>query len=560
MHPAAPWQSAYPPGLAADAELPVFPIDVIPECAAAEWGDKTAIEFRGREISHAELARKVKAAAAGFVELGVKPGDRVALLLPNTPWHPVAFFGALKAGAVIVHLSPLDAPRILQHKLTDSGARLLVTTDTDGLAKMAEQLLAEGFVEKLVIGEDAVWSVGDSGPQPVTHEHAAAPGMVRWNALPEQSEPHPALPHLSLDDIALLQYTGGTTGMPKAAMLTHRNLSAAISAYDLWSDAWDLLRRGEERVLLYLPLFHIYGLTTCLLRGLRNGHTILLRTRFDPESALDEIEAGATAFPGVPTMWVAICNTPGFESRDLCSLRLSASGGAPMPVDVAKRFAAKTGLELRGGWGMSETSPAGTNLPPGRPEKTGTIGIPLPGISVRVVDVNHPRKALAPNQTGELAIRGPNVMAGYYNRPEESAACFADGWFLTGDIGHMDEDGFFTISDRKKDMIICGGFNVYPQMIEQAIYEHPDVEEVLVIGISDPYRGEAAKAFVKLKAGASRLSLEELRSFLKRRVGPHELPAALELRDALPRTPVGKLSKLELKQEEAARAQTAKAS
>jgi long-chain acyl-CoA synthetase len=550
----APWQSAYPPGLSAEAELAAFLIAEIPGRAAAQWDDKVAIEFRGREISYAELARMVDAAAGAFVSLGVKPGDRVALLLPNTPWHPVAFFGALKAGAIVVHVSPLDAPRIAEHKLKDSGARVLVTTDADGLAERVETFLAEGLVEKLVVGEDA-WNVDG---QPDVRRLGSQ--IISFGALLQETLGNIRLPSPTLDDLVLLQYTGGTTGLPKAAMLTHRNLSAAVSSYDLWYDAWGMSRPGGERILLYLPLFHIYGLTTCLLRGLKQGQTTLLRTRFDPVAALDEIEAGATVFPGVPTMWIAICSTPGFEKRDLSSLHHVASGGAPMPVEVAKRFIAKTGLELLGGWGMSETAPAGTNLPVGRPDKNGSIGVPLPGISLRVVDVNDPRRVLGPKETGELAIRGPNVMAGYYNRPEENAAAFADGWFLTGDIGHMDDEGFFFISDRKKDMIICGGFNVYPQMIEQAIYEHPDVEEVLVIGIPDDYRGEAAKAFVKLRNDAPRLSLEGLRAFLKGRIGPYELPAALEIRETLPRTPVGKLNKLELKQEEAARLETAKAS
>ncbi|MCA0342908.1 MAG: AMP-binding protein, partial [Proteobacteria bacterium] len=350
----------------------------------------------------------------------------------------------------------------------------------------------------------------------------------------------------------LLQYTGGTTGLPKAAMLTHRNLSAAMSSYQLWNAS--RIEDGAGRVLLYLPLFHIYGLSAVLLRCLGSGHTIHLRARFDAMAALDEIENGVNIFPGVPTMWIAMAQTPGFEKRKLSSLVLAGSGGAPMPAEVARRIEAKTGAQILGGWGMSETAPAGTNLPPGYPlEKYGSIGVPMPGIDLRIVALDDPSRALGVGETGELAIRGANVMTGYFNRPDETAAAFADGWFLTGDVGHMDEDGFFFIVDRKKDMIISGGFNVYPQMIEQAIYEHPDVAETLVIGVADDYRGEAAKAFITLRAGAEPLTLDNLRAFLKPRLGPHELPAELELRDALPRTVVGKLSKLELKEEERAR-------
>lgn len=552
MAPAAPWERAYPPGLAADAEIATFPVHDLPDRAAAQWPERPAFDFRGRKISYAALAAAANAAASHFAGLGVRPGDRVALLLPNTPWHPVAFFGALKLGATVVHLSPLDAPRILAHKLADSGARLLVTTSFGGLAILAAAVARECGVEQLVVGDDTAWGEG-----PETGNLPEGGNVTVWHEPGKGAFDGPAIGE---DTLAVLQYTGGTTGLPKAAMLTHANLSAALSSYELWYDGWDLADDRPDRILLFLPLFHIYGLVTVMLRSLNAGSEILLRTRFDPNEALDDIEAGATVFPGVPTMWIAISSVPGFEKRDLSSLRLAASGGAPLPLEVASRFERRTGIELVGGWGMSETSPAGTGLPRGRPDKAGSIGVPLPGVFLRVVSLTDPAREMPVGETGELAVRGKNVTAGYLNRPDENAHCFVDGWFLTGDIGYMDEDGFFFIVDRRKDMIISGGFNVYPQMIEQAIYEHEDVEEVLVIGIADAYRGEAAKAFVKLRDGAAPLTLEALCAFLEDRVGPHEMPAALEVRDALPRTPVGKLSKLELKQEEAARSDAAKAS
>ncbi len=551
---AAPWEISYPPGMKAGMEIETFPVHDLVDKAAAKWPDRAALDFRGRKISYRELADAIDIAAGRFVELGVKPGDRVALLLPNTPWHPVCFFGALKAGATVVHASPLDAPRVLSHKLSDSGASLLLTTNLGQLAEKAAAFAAASFGGRLVVCDDAIW--GDSvetGPLPNDDR------ALTWRDLRRGKGQAAELP-VSGDDVALLQYTGGTTGLPKAAMLTHENLSASVSSYEAWYEGWNLLTEEPDRILLYLPLFHIYGLSTVMLRSLRSGNELWLRTRFDPREALDDIEAGATIFPGVPTMWIAICAVPGFEKRDLSSLRMAASGGAPMPVEVAERFHKKTGLELVGGWGMSETAPAGTNLPFGRPDKAGTIGVPLPGVFVRVVSLDDPHRELPVGETGELAVSGKNVTKSYYNRPQENAASFVDGWFLTGDIGFMDDEGFFTIVDRKKDMIISGGFNVYPQMIEQAIYEHEDVEEVLVIGVPDNYRGEAAKAFVKLRDGAETMSLEQLRVFLRSRVGPHELPAALEIRESLPRTPVGKLSKIELKQEEAERRKSAIAS
>ncbi|MEX0344489.1 MAG: AMP-binding protein [Rhizobiaceae bacterium] len=551
---ATPWEDSYPPGLSAGMEIETFPVNDLVSEAAAKWPDRPALDFRGRKITYAELAAAIDIAAGRFVSLGVLPGDRVALLLPNTPWHPVCFFGALKAGATVVHASPLDSPRVLAHKLSDSGAKLLLTTNLGPLAEKAAEFAASGMNAQLIVCEDAFWGASaDTGTFPTNG------GIAVWNDLEGDAMPALSQP-VSGDTLALLQYTGGTTGLPKAAMLTHDNLSAAVSSYENWYEGWKLLTDEPDKILLYLPLFHIYGLSTVMLRSLRTGNELWLRTRFDPAEALDDIEAGVTVFPGVPTMWIAICAVPGFEKRDLSSLRIAASGGAPMPVEVAARFRAKTGLELVGGWGMSETAPAGTNLPFGRPDKAATIGIPLPGVFVRIVSLDDPKEEMPVGETGELAVRGKNVTTSYYNRPEENASAFVDGWFLTGDIGFMDEEGFFTIVDRKKDMIISGGFNVYPQMIEQAVYEHDDVEEVLVIGIPDDYRGEAAKAFIKLRDGASPMSLEKLRAYLKGRVGPHELPAALEIRADLPKTPVGKLSKIELKQEEAERRKTAQAS
>ncbi len=358
-------------------------------------------------------------------------------------------------------------------------------------------------------------------------------------------------PPVSADDIALLQYTGATTGVPKAAVLAHANLTAAVSSYRIWVGGQRPADAPPDRVLAVLPLFHIYGLVSVMLRHLAGGNELLLRSRFDIEAVLRDIEVNrVTAFPGVPTMWAALVNHPGIEKRDLSALRSCASGGAPLPVELAERFGRISGLALPSGWGMTETSPAGTSPPLRGPAKPGTIGLPLPGITVEVVALDDPHRVLGPGEVGELRIKGKNVTQRYWNRPDETAAAFADGGFLTGDIGTMDEDGYFFILDRKKDMILSGGFNVYPQVIEQAIYEHPDVEEALVIGVPDPYRGEAAKAFIKLRSGASPLTLDALRDFLADKIGRHEMPAALEIRAALPRTGVGKLSKKELIEEE----------
>ena len=543
-----PWEASYPPGLHWDAPLSITTLPAMMLAAIAQHGDKPFIEFRGQRISFRDFGARVEGAAAGFRSLGVGPGVPVALYLPNTPYHPVGFFGALLAGGRVVHLSPLDPPRSLARKLTDSGARILVAPDYPSMLPQALQLLADGLLDHLVVGEDAAW-----GPGVPTLAIPPDPRIITFARLSE-AEPTGPWPEAQPSDIAVLQYTGGTTGLPRAAMLTHANLTAAVSIYERWFDGNNRPWTADDRVVGVLPLFHIYMLTTVLLRCLKAGVEIMLRLRFDPAQTLNDIEHGrATVFPGVPTMYIAMAAQPGLEKRDLSSLRVANCGGAPLPVEVAHRFQVLTGHRVGGGWGMTETSPAGTTILPDMDMKSGLIGLPLPGIEMDVADLADPHRVLPPGETGEIRIKGPNVTAGYWNRPEETQTAFADGYFLTGDIGYMDAAGNFYIVDRKKDMIISGGFNVYPRVIEDAIYEHAAVEECSVVGIPDPYRGQAAKAFVKLRDGAEPFTIDLLREFLADKLGRHEMPAALEFREFLPRTAVGKLSRKELADEERAR-------
>jgi len=527
-----PWEALYPPDVDWNTPIERGTIPALLDRAVSRFADAPAIEFRGRRLSFSELGTRVERFAAGLLGLGLHPGDAVGLYLPNTPWHPIAFFGVLRAAMRVVHLSPLDPPRALARKLADSGAATVVTTNVAHLLPAAMRLLEDGDISRLVVGRDAEWGGGEAleFPHGIDANDVVGPPPHEW-------------PKLTPDDIALLQYTGGTTGHPRAAMLTHGNLTAAVSIIDAWQPPDRNLRPGD-RVIGVLPLFHIYALTAVLLRSLHRGAEVMLRQRFDPAATLDDIETGrATVFPGVPTMWIALAATPGLDTRDLSSLRSSTSGGAPLPVEMSDRFHRLTGLRLGGGWGMTETSPVGANLLPERPFRSGEIGVPLPGITMRVVALDDPARVVARDEVGEIAIKGPNVTPGYWKRPEENARAFADGFFLTGDVGSMDETGYFTLVDRKKDMIISGGFNVYPRIIEEAIYEHPDVAEAAVIGIAHAYRGQAAKAFVALRPGAAELTLGDLRAFLEERLGRHEIPTELELRDSLPKTPVGKLSR-----------------
>ncbi|KIZ33056.1 MULTISPECIES: dicarboxylate--CoA ligase PimA [Rhodopseudomonas] len=536
-----PGEQFYPDGVRWDAAIARGTLPGLLAQAAHDYGARPAIEFRDRAISYTELEQMAETAAASFLRAGIGKGASVALFLGNAPDHPINFFGALKAGARVVHLSPLDGEIALSHKLRDSGARILVTSDLAALLPMALKFLQKGLLDRLIVCSDDGWGA-------VGNPHTALPDdprIVTHAGFTANATPPTEWPALDPEDVALLQYTGGTTGLPKGAMLSHRNLTSAVSIYHVWG----LGNSGVvDRVICVLPLFHIYALTVILLRCIRQGHLISLHQRFDVAAVFRDIEEKrATSFPGVPTMWIALANDPSLESRDLSSLASAGSGGAPLPVEVAKIFERKTKLKLTSGWGMTETCSPGTGHPPVGPDKPGSIGLMLPGIEIDVVALDDSAKVLAQGEVGEIRIRGPNVTSGYWNRLEETADAFVGDRFLTGDIGYMDSDGYFYLVDRKKDMIISGGFNVYPQMIEQAIYEHPAVQEVIVIGIPDAYRGEASKAFVKLRDGAAPFSVEALRDFLTGKLGKHELPAALEFVDELPRTPVGKLSRHELR-------------
>jgi long-chain acyl-CoA synthetase len=553
-----PWVKSYPPDVRENAPLDLCSVQSVMEKAAERFGSLPALEFMGKRTSYAELEALANRAAAGFQKLGVGPGVHVGLFLPNTPHYIVAFFGVLKAGGTVVNYSPLDALHTLQHKIEDSETVILVTLDLAALYPQAEKLIASTRLKTLVVGEFAEMS---PAPGPVKAQMTAA-GMLAEVKLDDRRlafrdlldndgryRTHP-LGDLS-EALAVIQYTGGTTGTPKGAMLTHANLTAACSLYMeiMTRSGPDSLRVGEERFLCILPLFHIYSLSVVMLLGFRLGAELVLHPRFDPAAAAkDIVDKKITVYMGVPTMHVALLSVPGAESMDWSSLRLCASGGAPLPVAVQQRFEKVVGCRLTEGWGMTETAPIGTFTPRASTGKPGSCGIPYPTTEMKFIDVADPEREVKPGERGEICVKGPNVMKGYWKQPKATADSMTrDGFFRTGDVGYMDEDGFVFIVDRTKDMLLCGGFNVYPRNIEEAIYQHPSVEEVSVIGVPDAYRGETPKAFVKLKAGAPAPTFEEMKAFLKDRLGKHEMIGAMDIRDELPKTPVGKISKKDLR-------------
>ncbi len=555
-----PWIKSYPPGVRWDAPIPVGYVQQALDDAAATWPDNFALDFMGRRTRYGELLSLVNRAAKGFQQLGVKPGVHVGLYLPNSPHYVIAFFGVLKAGGTVVNYSPLDAARVLEHKLQDSETDILVTLDLQALYPQMQALLGHSRLKTLVVGNLPEMS---AQPDAVRAQLLATQQLspVLWDAqhcsfeqlLANDGRLQPVALADPADALAVLQYTGGTTGQPKGAMLTHANLTSAIGQFAA-TTCGDVrvLTPGADRILTVLPLFHVYALAMNMVFGLRSGAELILHLRFDVEAVLsDLVNKRVTMFPAVPTMYSALINRPGIAGFDFSALKFCVTGGAPVPLEVNTRFHQLTGCNLFEGWGLTETSPAGTFTPVVGARRQGSCGLPAPGIEMRFASLDDATKWAALGERGEICLRGPNVMKGYWKNPGATAEVMsADGFLHTGDVGWMDADGYVYIVDRTKDLILCGGFNVYPRLLEEAIYQHPAVAEVSVIGIHDDYRGQSPKAFVKLKDGAAAFTLDELKLFLKDSLGKHEMVQALEIRAELPKTPVGKLSKKELYEEE----------
>lgn len=548
------WEESYPPGVSWDAPLPApVPIESLLEDAARNWPDNQAIDFYDRKLTWREFRDLAARAARGFQALGVGPGINVGLHLPNTPHYAICFFGVAMAGGRVVNFSPLAAPREIAHQQADADVRVMVTLGLATLYPQVAALRRAGELDVLI-----VCSIADFLPAAVAAafgppaERVAGPGEeLDFAELIATDGAYVRHPHGPLaDEVAVLQYTGGTTGVPKGAMLTHANFLATITARSRWIGG----RVDEDdKTLVVLPLFHIFGLTFILLLSVASGVEMVMHIRFDPDKVLADIaRKKITNFVGVPTMYTALVNHPRICEFDLSSLRLCASGGAPLPVEVLHRFRTLTGLTPQEGYGLTETAPLGTMQVEGR-ERPGTVGLPAPHTLIEIVDLDTGLKLLPVGERGEICITGPQVMKGYWKNPDATAEAFRGGRFHTGDIGFIDQDGFVTLVDRKKDMILCGGFNVFPRNVEEAIYEHPAVAEVTVIGVPDTYRGQAAKAFIALKPGAAPFALDELKAFLADKLGKYEMPSEIEFRAALPRTAVGKLSKKELVAEEMAK-------
>ncbi len=551
-----PWLAHYPKNVQWNQTFEPAPVFRLLDDTAAKFGQKTCTNFLGRETSYATVAQLVNRAAAGLQTLGVKKDTKVGLFLPNSLTFIVYYYAILKAGGVVVNYNPLYTIDELTHQVKDSETEIMVTLDLKLLFDKVEALLSAGTLTKAIVASFPALLPGTKSTlfklfkskelARVANSPVAKQIYLEADVLAGSASPVPIAID-AVEDIAVLQYTGGTTGTPKGAMLTHANVYINTQQALAWTP--DLVR-GGERVLGALPFFHVFAMTGVMNFGIAIGAEIIIMPRFVLNDAMALIsKTRPTVMPGVPTIFNAMMNHPKLKSYNLSSLKFCLSGGAPLPVEVKRGFEALTGCKVVEAYGLSETSPAVTINPIEGPVKEGSIGQPIPATIVSLRDLADPTLEVRQGEKGEICIKGPQVMKGYWKKPAETAGQFVGDFLRTGDVGIMDPEGFIFIVDRIKDLIICSGYNVYPRRIEEALYEHPAVEEVTVIGIKDSYRGEAPKAFVKLRAGVT-ATKEDLMKHLEVKISKIELPAEIEFRDALPKTMIGKLSKKELKAEE----------
>lgn len=520
---------------------------------AQRYPDLTALYFMGYKMSYKSLLESCHRFANGLLSIGIKKGDRVAIMLPNCPQGVIAYYGTLMFGGIAVMTNPLYMPREIEHQMKDSGARVILTLDY--MVSRVEQAMQKKPME-FIIGTSLNDYLAFPLKQlfPLKAKKAGMYVKLKFNHqllsfvdLLKNSSPQSAYVELDAEqELALIQYTGGTTGVAKGVMLTHYNLIANATQSALW-----VYKASEpkKKYLAALPFFHVFGLTVLLNLAIRNAGTLYLVPRYKVDEVLKLITKHKLAmFPGAPTMYVAIINYADLHNYDITSIEVCISGAAPLPVEVQERFEMLTGGKLIEGYGLTESSPVTHANTIWEKRKVGSIGIPFPDTEAQIVDP-HTGNPLPIGEIGELVVRGPQVMKGYWNNEAETAKSIKDGWLYTGDLGTMDHDGFFYILDRRKDLIIAGGFNIYPREVEEVLYEHPAVEEAVVAGIVDPYRGETVKAYIVLKDDATATS-DELQQFCKERLAVYKVPKVYEFRDSLPKTLVGKILRRKLIEED----------
>lgn len=528
-----------------------FPEQTLPELlarVAGEHGERPALWFAGRSWTYRDFALEVERTARGLRALGLEPGDRVGLFLPNSPYFVVFYYAVLAAGGVVVNFNPLYVAHEIARQMEDAGVRFMVSLDlrrlTDELiAAKAERIILCPLTGILPPLSALLFRLFKRREQTRTRHPAFIPYATLRAAGGDRKE---ALPRLDPAALALLQYTGGTTGIPKAAMLSHANLVANVRQA---LAAAPYLTPGKERVLALLPLFHVLGMSVVMNTAVAVGAELLLLPRFEIDALMKTIaRRRPTIFPLVPTICAAVSRAARERGIDLSSVHTCFSGAAPLPAEVLAEFQSLTGCEIVEGYGLTETSGIATANPARGKKKINSVGLPARDTVVEIRDPDDPSRLLGPGEKGEVCIRGPQVMMGYWNRPEETARVFIEGALRTGDVGYLDEEGYLFLVDRLKDLIISGGYNIYPRLIEEVLYKHPAVAEAAVIGVPDRYRGEIPKAVIALKPGMT-VSEDELREFLGREISPLEMPKLFEFRTDLPKTAIGKINKRLMRQE-----------
>jgi long-chain acyl-CoA synthetase len=540
-----PWLRNYDFWVPEQINYPRQPLAQILSLAASHYPERPAAVFLGGQWTFREIKARVDRLATALAQLGIGKGDRVGIMLPNCPQYMVSFFAIVRLGAIVTNVNPIYTPREVEMVARDSGMRAIIALDA--LAPTVLGVKPQSQIEQVIATSLPEYSA-DPGSAPPAPE-----GTLSFSAL-IAGVSEVKLPRVAIDpeeDLAVLQYTGGTTGVPKGAMLTHYNLYANTIQTCVYGSY--LTQRGDERYLMVIPYFHIYGQTVGLLAGTWNGATQIPIPKFDVNLLIAAFKQHQpTFFPGVPTLYISLLNHPEARRCGLERVRRFNSGSAPMPVEVIEQFEQITGLMLYEGYGLTETSPVTHSTPTLAKRKPGSIGLPIPSTECKIVDLETGEREVPVGEAGELCIRGPQVMKGYWQKPDETAIALRDGWLYTGDVARMDEDGYFYIVQRKKDMIIVSGFNVYPGEVEEVLFTHPAVMEAAVIGVPDAYRGEAVKAFVVLKAGAS-ATAEELSEYARTKLAKYKVPSFIEFAESLPKSGVGKVLRRTLREMEEAK-------
>ncbi|SFE69152.1 AMP-binding protein [Alteribacillus iranensis] len=548
------WHDSYPEDVPVSIQYDEKPLHSYLEEAADRYPHKTALHFMGKKMTYSQVYQEASNLCGHLIKLGVTKGERIAVMLPNSPQAVISYYAALMTGAIVVQTNPLYVERELEHQMKDSGAKWIICLDLlyPRIKKIRnvtslQHVIITSLKDYLPFPKNVLYPLSQKKNNNRNRDTNNDKNVHSFRSLVKQGTTLKTNVVINpQEDLALLQYTGGTTGTAKGVMLTHYNLVANALQCQAWMSK---MKKGEEKMLAVLPFFHVYGLTVVMNLSIMHVCQMIILPKFDADLVLKSIHKHqVTLFPGAPTMYVGLIHTSSLKKYDLSSIEACISGSAPLPGEVQDTFEALTHGRLVEGYGLTEGSPVITANPIWGGRKTGSIGIPWPDTDVCVYSSDG-TSVLPAGEIGELAVRGPQVMKGYWNHPEETTSVFIDDWLLTGDMGYMDEDGYFYISDRKKDMIVAGGFNIFPREVEEVLYEHPSVQEAAVIGVRDPYRGETVKACIVRKKGES-VTEEELDAFCREHLAVYKIPRLFEFRQSLPKTTIGKVLKRKLLEEE----------